>query len=204
MHDDGSGAHDPHEWGLTGIILADEGDAVEAAGEESLQRLEFRDIVALVVPVADSAAELECSEILAHRRALERVMRDQAVLPARPGIVFSSRSTVMTFLEERYLSIKEAFDAVSGRWEFRLEMNADDDILDDVGPAIYRELRQRAHLSMPFRRSDPHVYSAGFLIERAATGLFRSRVAELAAENREITLELTGPLPPYDFVTIQA
>ncbi len=204
MTDNEGGASERQELSLTGIILSSEGDIKEAVTEEDLGQLAFRDIVALVLPAVAGAAEVEPPEILAHHRALERVMKEQSVLPAAPGLLFSDRSMVAAFLEERYLAIKEAFDAVSGRWELRLHLRADEALLDEVGPAIYRELRQRAHLSMTLRRNDPQIYSAAFLIDRTTTRLFRSRVDELAAENREADFELTGPWPPYDFVMINA
>lgn len=204
MKEDSVSAKDRAELSLLGIVLVSEGEAASALIGEDVERLVFRDVTALVRPVQGADRPLQTSEVLEHHSALERVLKDRSVLPAQPGIVFFGKPALMTFLEERYLSIKEAFDAIAGRWEFRLDLRGEPGAVDEIGAAIYQELRQRAHLSMPLRRSDPGIYPAGFLIERAGTRLFKSRVAELSAENEEITTELVGPLPPYDFVKITA
>jgi hypothetical protein len=67
---------------------------------------------------------------------------------------------------------------------------------------MYAELRRVARAAVPFPREAPRVLSAAFLVERGASDAFRDRVDQLSALNSALELDLTGPWPPYDFVTM--
>ena len=56
--------------------------------------------------------------------------------------------------------------------------------------------------AVPFPRETPRVLSAAFLVDRAASQAFRDRVDQLSALNTALDLDLTGPWPPYDFVSM--
>ena len=67
---------------------------------------------------------------------------------------------------------------------------------------MYAELRRLARAAVPFPRDPPRVLSAAFLVERGASDAFRDRVDQLSALNSALELDLTGPWPPYDFVSM--
>lgn len=48
------------------------------------------------------------------------------------------------------------------------------------------------------------VLNGAYLVDAGATEQFRSHVAAIAADHPDLELELTGPWPPYSFVTLEA
>ncbi|NJD09944.1 MAG: hypothetical protein FIB01_05685, partial [Gemmatimonadetes bacterium] len=45
-------------------------------------------------------------------------------------------------------------------------------------------------------------WAAAVLVERAAVGEFRERAADLGSAHPELTIAVTGPWPPYDFIRV--
>ncbi|HET7274461.1 MAG TPA: GvpL/GvpF family gas vesicle protein [Longimicrobiaceae bacterium] len=202
---DGSGTPDASgALTLIGVIRMSEVEQRLSALPGDLQRLPFRDIAALVIACDSDGADLQPAHVVEHNSALEKVMDSRTVIPAAPGVIFESSLAAREFLKARYLPLREALGVVDGRCEFRLHIRGVVGVLDEASPDIYRELRQLAHSSMSLVKPDQNTFSAGFLVDRASTRQFVGRVEELAAENPDISLDLTGPWPPYDFVLIRA
>jgi hypothetical protein len=181
----------------------------------------FRDLAALVAvaPGADEGAGLRV-----YREVVESVFREQAVLPAPPGVIFRDRGVLAQWMELHYFTLLDALayvedravarvavavadpppvadppgaDAGSGEPEARRE--ASDAVLRDV----LRVLRRHAVATLPIGGDAGRMAAASFLVERARWELFAEVVAE---ENDRLTghaLRLTGPWPPYDFVQMQ-
>jgi hypothetical protein len=55
---------------------------------------------------------------------------------------------------------------------------------------------------VPFATAGTRLLSAAFLVERTAWIEFVDRAEDLASAHGEITFDITGPWPPYDFVRI--
>ncbi|MCI0433996.1 MAG: GvpL/GvpF family gas vesicle protein, partial [Gemmatimonadetes bacterium] len=75
--------------------------------EEAVVRVRYRDIEALVRPVAYEVPPLDEEHVQAHQRAVERAMRRGTVLPAPYGIVFAGRRQLIRMLQDQYLVFDE-------------------------------------------------------------------------------------------------
>jgi hypothetical protein len=111
-------------------------------------------------------------------------------------------------LQDQYLVLDEGLSFLDGQWELRLHIAAaepGEDIeleLSDLAMQLYSELRRRARAAVPFAAEGRRLLSAAFLVERGAWIDFVDRAEDLAAAHSEITFDITGPWPPYDFVRI--
>jgi hypothetical protein len=140
---------------------------------------------------------------------VHRALLSGDVVPAPAGTVFAGDAEVTAFLAASYTSLRSALARVRGRWEYRLHVSLADAAFPeakalDLATHMYAELRRLARAAVPFPRDAPRVLSAAFLVERAASEAFRDRVDQLSALNAALELDLTGPWPPYDFITLAA
>ncbi|HSJ25905.1 MAG TPA: GvpL/GvpF family gas vesicle protein, partial [Longimicrobiales bacterium] len=108
---------------------------------------------------------------------------------------------------DQYLVLDEGLALLDGHWELRLHIVAgtgpEPDLeLSDVAMSLYSELRRSARAAVPFPADGRRLMSAAFLVERAHWLEFMDRAEELDGAHPEVTFDITGPWPAYDFVRI--
>jgi|SRR5687767_8992121 len=176
------------------------------AGEEIL-RIRYRDLDALVRPVPYELPPLDEAHVLAHQKTVESAMRRGTVLPAPYGVVFRGRRQLLRVMQEQYLALDEGLSFLDGHWELRLHITsaATEDAapaLDDIAMQLYSELRRHARAAVPFPAEGKRLMSAAFLVDRSLWLEFMDRAEDLGAAHREVSFDITGPWPPYDFVRV--
>jgi hypothetical protein len=183
------------------------GRVAQVEGEDVL-RVRYRDLDALVRPTLFEIPPLDDMRIQAHQKVVESAMRRGTVLPAPFGIVFRGRRQLIHLLQDQYLVLDEGLSFMEGHWELRLHMApaaGGDDIdleLSDLAMQLYSELRRHARAAVPFAAEGKRLLSAAFLVERASWIEFVDRAEDLAAAHAEVSFDITGPWPPYDFVRV--
>jgi len=172
---------------------------------EDTLRVRYRDLEALVKPAAFAVPEPEASLLHAHQRAVEHAMRRGTILPAPFGIVFHGRRPLLRMLQDQYLVFDEALGFLDGQCEVRIHINAvdesePDDELLQVATQLYSDLRRSARAAVPFPREGRTLLSSAFLVEKTAWVEFIQRAEDLAAAHGDLSVDITGPWAPYDFV----
>jgi len=129
------------------------------------------------------------------------------VLPAPYGVVFRGRRQLLRVMQEQYLALDEGLSFLDGHWELRLHITsaATEDAapaLDDIAMQLYSELRRHARAAVPFPAEGKRLMSAAFLVDRSLWLEFMDRAEDLGAAHREVSFDITGPWPPYDFVRV--
>jgi hypothetical protein len=177
------------------------------AGLAELQRVRFRDLEALARPALFELPPLDDAHVQAHQRTVEAIMHTATVLPAPYGVVFRGRRQLVSLLQAQYLVIDEGLQLLDGHWELRLHIGAaetTEDVreLSATASAIYSELRRSARAAVPFRSNGKRLLSAAFLVSRATWVEFVDRCEKLGDAHPELSFDVTGPWPAYDFVRI--
>lgn len=172
-----------------------------------IARVRYRDLEALVRPVPYEMPRLDEIGVLEHQRIVEAAMRRGTVLPAPFGIVFRGRRELIRVLQDQYLVLDEGLSFFDNHWELRLHIapagDAErDEALADLAMQLYAELRRHSRAAVPFRAEGQHMLSAAFLVDRGAWLEFMDRAEQLGAAHADVTFDITGPWPPYDFVRI--
>jgi hypothetical protein len=172
----------------------------------------YRDLEALVAATTYELPPLDEQSVQRHQRVVESAMRRGTVLPAPYGIVFRGRRQLIRLLQEQYLVLEEGLSYFDGHWELRLHISAragaDADLEgsdlegSDLAMQLYSELRRHARAAVPFPADGGRLMSAAFLVERAGWIEFVERAEELGTAHPEVSFDITGPWPPYDFVRI--
>lgn len=182
---------------------------------EGTTKIVFRDLAA-VVSERDKFALEENDEVSIgrHRGIVDSIYRRQVVLPTPPGIVFRTEHVLTRWMELHYVALNDALAFVTDRIAMRVHVhrangpkeNADagSDIAEVAG-TVFRDLRRRAVASVPL--TTEHVtgisLSGAFLVERELSREFERGVAEAKAAQPKLSIDLTGPWAPYDFVRMQ-
>ena len=169
--------------------------------------VQHEDVAALIAPAPPSGGDVDALHVTARHWEVHRALLAGDVIPAPCGAVFNDDAEVLAFLEASYTALRGALARVRGRWEYRLHVSLGEPTFPesralDLATHIYAELRRLSRSAVPFPRDPPRVLSAAFLVERAASEAFRDRVDQLSALNTALELDLTGPWPPYDFVSM--
>ncbi|MGH7505148.1 MAG: GvpL/GvpF family gas vesicle protein [Longimicrobiales bacterium] len=183
------------------------GTPLSKGDPHEIQRVRYRDMEALVKPVPYEVPPLDAGRVQEHQRVVESAMRRGTVLPAPYGIVFRGRRSLIRTLQEQYLVLDEGLSFLDGHWEVRLHIaaatpDAPQPDLGDLAMQLYSELRRFARAAVPFPAEANRLLSAAFLIERSTWLEFMERAEDLGAANTELSFDLTGPWPAYDFVRI--
>lgn len=173
-------------------------------GEDAI-RIRYRDLEALVRPVPFEIPPHNTDLVNAHQKVVENAMRRGTILPVPFGIVFRGRRQLIRVLQEQYLVLDEGLSFVEGHWELRLHVTASapgevDDDLSDLAMECYSELRRNARAAVPLQREGKRLMTAAFLVERTTWIEFIERADDLGSAHPELTFDVTGPWPPYDFV----
>lgn len=190
---------------LYGVVRSHRSRLRQGARSDPLTRVRYRELEALVRTAPFAVPELDDQGLREHQRLVDRVMRRATILPAPFGIVFQGRRAVLRFLEDQYLVLDEGLAFLDGHWELRLHIMADDDFerLGAVATELYSDLRRFARAAIPLPLADGRLLSAAFLVERGGWIRFMEQSDDLNRAHPELVFDLTGPWPPYDFVTVQ-
>ncbi|MBI4543636.1 MAG: GvpL/GvpF family gas vesicle protein [Gemmatimonadetes bacterium] len=195
----------PTGYYFYGVVRARGGPPRAAANGAPLTVVPYRDLEALVRPAPFHLPSLDAEHLQAHQRTVESVMHRATILPAPYGVVFRGRRGLIRFLQEQYLVLDETLAFLEGHWEMRLHIapqaaGLEESEVADLAMGVYAELRRFARAAVPFRGAGRQRLSAAFLVERSAWIDFVERTDDLGRAHPELTLEVTGPWPPYDFV----
>lgn len=172
---------------------------------EAMVKVRYRDLEALVRTVPYEIVSFDPAAVQDHHRRMEATLRRGTILPMPFGLVFRGRRSVVRFLEDQYIVLDEGLAFLEGHWELRLHIcGEDEEPYRDLATHLYSELRRFARAAIPIPGGEGRLFSAAFLVERSAWIEFVERSDDLALAHPELSVDVTGPWPPYDFVTYQS
>jgi hypothetical protein len=198
---------------LYGVAAAESGHTSSLAEGTTLTH--YRALAAVVEPSTYSIASLDDGEMANYLRVLEEVHAHTSVLPAPPGTVFQSASTLIRWLELHYFTLTEALSVIEGHAAARVsitmqgqhELETQKSFAAMAADSL-RLLRSQAAATVTLPRADEDdaegvVARASFLIDTQRWQAFNDTVSKEAQRHIALDFHVTGPWPPYDFVRMQ-
>ncbi len=172
---------------------------------DPMVKVRYRDLEALVRTVPYELASFDPDAVQDHHRRMEATLRRSTVLPMPFGLVFQGRRAVVRFLEDQYIVLDEGLAFLDGHWELRLHILGDGDgkALEEIAIGLYSQLRRFARAAIPLPGGPGRILSVAFLVDRAGWIEFVERGDDLGLSHPDLTFDLTGPWPPYDFVRLR-
>jgi hypothetical protein len=199
---------------LYGVAAVESGQAISLA--EGTTLVHYRALAAVVEPSAYAVSSLDDEEMAKYLRILEEAYSHAAILPAPPGTVFQSQSTLTRWLELHYFTLTEALSVVEGHAAARVSITVQRKQEDGDSQKSFaalaaeslRLLRGQAAATVTLPRADGDdedgvVARASFLIDSQRWQTFQDIVSKEAKRQSALDFRVTGPWPPYDFVRMQ-
>jgi hypothetical protein len=195
-----------------GVVMHDGNGPAKLPGGVHL--IAVRELAAVVEEGDFRAHEVEPPDIERHLEVIGAVFVQDAVLPAPVGTVFRSDDVLQKWMELHYVALSDALAWVEDRVAARVHLTraagreidreAGSD-LAAIAAEVTRSLRRHAVASVPLRSEQVTgiVLSAAYLVERNLWQEFSDAVGDERERHEHVTMELTGPWPPYDFVRFQ-
>ena len=164
--------------------------------------------------------------VLEHERVVEAIMARGPMLPLRFGAQLDGEERLEAVLHERREELLRALDRVRGHVElgmrvipergsvarsekggrsgrqYLLALAAERRRADEAARELHAPLAELATESMVRERpAPPAILVAAYLVNTDGVNDFRSRADELGAKRKDLQLVVTGPWPPYNFVS---
>lgn len=199
---------------LYGVAAVESGQTSSLAEGTSLTH--YRAIAAIVEASAYSTVNLDDREMSKYLAVLEEAYGHATVLPAPPGTVFQSQSTLTRWLELHYFTLTEALAVIEGHAAARVSITLQDKVeatdsrktFAALAAESLKLLRSQAAATVTLPRADGDeedgvVARASFLIDTQRWQLFADVVSKESQRQPALDFHVTGPWPPYDFVRMQ-
>ena len=198
---------------LYGVAAVESGHTSSLAEGTTLTH--YRALAAVVEPSTYALTSLDDGEMANYLRVLEEVHSHTSVLPAPPGTVFQSQSTLTRWLELHYFTLTEALSVIDGHAAARVsitmqgkhELEAQKSFAALAADSL-RLLRGQAAATVTLPKADADdeegvIARASFLIDTQRWQAFNDTVSKEAERQNALDFQVTGPWPPYDFVRMQ-
>jgi hypothetical protein len=158
--------------------------------------------------------EVDATVIARYDEIVTAMFTQDAILPTPVGTVFRSSDALQRWMELHYVSLSDALAWVEGRQAARVHItraqarNGDKEAGSDlaaIAAEVTRSLRRHAVATVPLRNEEVTgiVLTAAYLVERELWAEFADAVDDEGGKHNLVSVELTGPWPPYDFVRMQ-
>lgn len=195
-----------------GIVMQD--GHVASKLPQGLQLQPLRDLAAITEEGEFRPTDVDAADVERHLAVLSAVYRAEPVLPAPVGTSFRSADVLQKWMELHYVALSDALAWVEDRLAARVHITratgkeSDKEAGSDlaaIAAEITRALRRHAVSTVPLRNEEVTgiVLSAAYLVERDLWEEFADAVEAEGEQHPSVSVELTGPWPPYDFVKIQ-
>ena len=198
---------------LYGVAAVESGHTSSLAEGTTLTH--YRALAAVVEPSTYALTSLDDGEMANYLRVLEEVHSHTSVLPAPPGTVFQSQSTLTRWLELHYFTLTEALSVIEGHAAARVsitmqgkhELETQKSFAALAADSL-RLLRSQAAATVTLPKADADdeegvIARASFLIDTQRWEAFNDTVSKEAQRQSGLDFQVTGPWPPYDFVRMQ-
>lgn len=174
----------------------------------------MRELAALTEETDGQLKETDDTTVARHLEVVGALFDQETVLPTPVGTTFRAADVLQRWMELHYVALSDALAWVEGRIAARVhitraqaresEKEAGSD-LAAIAADITRTLRRHAVSTVPLRNEEVTgiVLTAAYLVERELFSEFSEAAREEAERHPLVSLEVTGPWPPYDFVKMQ-
>lgn len=181
---------------------------------DQVRFITMRELSAVAEEGDFTANDLEPADTKRHLDIVSSLYRTEAILPLPVGTVFRNEEVLNRWMDLHYVALSDALAWVEDRVAARVHINrvngkeADRDTGSDlaaVAAEVTKGLRRHSVSVVPLRNEQLTgiAISAAYLVERQLWEEFREAVTDEREKHPQLSIEVTGPWPAYDFVRLQ-
>ncbi len=170
-----------------------------------IQKIDFKDISALISFYPDLHPAAEESEVMHHAEVLNKLAPKTAIIPMAFGTVFKEQEILETVLAKAYPAIKKTLGLIKGKIELGVKVikKESEDVPGEINKNILEELNKLSVKNVQGDKfSDRLLLNNFFLVNKNRFSSFSNKIAELERKYPDLKFRYTGPWPAYSFVNI--
>ncbi len=200
------------KWYVYGIVEAEplRMDVSGVAGAEEVTAVEHQQIAALVSEIETMNPDRSEANVRAHNQVLKQAMDqgcDGTVVPMQFGMVFETKNTIENVLRHGRRAFVQALEQTEGMIELGVKIIAHSDASVDraaIVASVEDELDRSSETVAQNRMfSDRLLINRSYLVERSNREALDAGIDRLRDRHEDVTIQYSGPWPPYNFVDIQ-
>ncbi|MDP2480699.1 MAG: GvpL/GvpF family gas vesicle protein [Candidatus Palauibacterales bacterium] len=153
------------------------------------------------------ATEPDPEALRTHERVVEALLRRSTLVPVPFGLVARDEHAVREFLARRREDLEDALEYLDNSYEMRVHVSlragGDGQALQGFLRMLHGSLRGQARAARRLPGKDEGQAAAAFLVGRGEWLRLVEKATRWEGHHPEVELRVTGPWPPYDFVTIE-
>ncbi|SDY65410.1 gas vesicle protein GvpF [Halopenitus persicus] len=184
-------------------------DVEGVAGADRIYTVDYKTLSAVVSEIDTTDPERTDEDVEAHNTVLQEVLEydgGHTVVPMSFGMAFKNARTLKGVLRGARRALRSTLNDIEGTVELGVKIlaPADDAVpQDDVQATVTNQL---ADLSINETENDLFtdrlIVNKSYLVDRDKRDAFDSAIDDVEAEHDDLTIQYTGPWPPYNFVDI--
>nr|pir gas-vesicle operon protein gvpF - Halobacterium salinarum plasmid pHH1 [Halobacterium salinarum]CAA39173.1 gvpF [Halobacterium salinarum] len=184
-------------------------DVEGVAGAEQVYPVDYKTLSAVVSDIDTTDPERTDEDVEAHNNVLQEVLKheeERTVVPMSFGMAFKSARTLKGVLRGARRALRSTLNDIEGTVELGVKILGPGD--DTVPREEIQEnvTDQLADLSINETENDLFtdrlIINKSYLVDFEKRDAFDSAIDDVEAEYDELTIQYTGPWPPYNFVDI--
>ncbi|AAC82806.1 gas vesicle protein GvpF [Halobacterium salinarum] len=184
-------------------------DVEGVAGAEQVYTVDYKTLSAVVSDIDTTDPERTDEDVEAHNNVLQEVLKheeERTVVPMSFGMAFKSARTLKGVLRGARRALRSTLNDIEGTVELGVKILGPGD--DTVPREEIQEnvTDQLADLSINETENDLFtdrlIINKSYLVDFEKRDAFDSAIDDVEAEYDELTIQYTGPWPPYNFVDI--
>ena len=181
------------------------------AGADSVYTVDYRSLSAVVSDIDTTEPERTDEAVETHNDVLQRILEydgGRTVVPMSFGMGFKDARTLKGVLRGARPTIENTLEKISGTVELGVKIiaPATGRFSRDAVQSTVTELLSAASINETDNDlfTDRLILNKSYLVDRDNRGAFDDAVDEIEAEYGDtVTVQYTGPWPPYNFVDIR-
>lgn len=184
-------------------------DVEGVAGAEQVYTVDYKTLSAVVSDIDTTDPERTDEDVEAHNNVLQEVLKheeERTVVPMSFGMAFKNARTLKGVLRGARRALRRTLTDIEGTVELGVK------ILGPGDDTVPREEIQKnvtdqlTDLSINETENDLFtdrlIINKSYLVDFEKRDAFDSAIDDVEAEYDELTIQYTGPWPPYNFVDI--
>jgi hypothetical protein len=184
-------------------------DVEGVAGAEQVYTVDYKTLSAVVSDIDTTDPERTDEDVEAHNNVLQEVLKheeERTVVPMSFGMAFKSARTLKGVLRGARRALRSTLNDIEGTVELGVKILGPGD--DTVPREEIQEnvTDQLTDLSINETENDLFtdrlIINKSYLVDFEKRDAFDSAIDDVEAEYDELTIQYTGPWPPYNFVDI--
>ncbi len=143
-----------------------------------------------------------------HERVVEALLQRSTLVPAPLGFLARDEAAVRELLRDHRGELEKALDYLENCYEVRVHValrhRASEEDLAGFVTRLHGALRGQARAARRLPGRDDSELVAAFLVARQEWMRLVEKATRWEGHHPEVALRVTGPWPPYDFVSVTA